>query len=76
MLLGRYKLIRDLSTGAIEMFDVVADPDEETDVSKKLPTERAALAQLLEGWERDMAVHTTCIPTARRSRRRPPGRCP
>ncbi len=58
VLLGRYKLIRDLSTGAIEMFDVVADPDEETDVSKKLPTERAALAQLLEGWERDMAVHS------------------
>jgi arylsulfatase A-like enzyme len=57
VLLGRYKLVRDLSTGSMEMFDVVADPDEKTDVSARHPAERTELAGVLEGWERETSMH-------------------
>ena len=57
VLLGRYKLVRDLQTGLVEMFDIVSEPGEETDVSSKHPIERATLARLLEGWERELALH-------------------
>jgi arylsulfatase A-like enzyme len=57
VLLGHYKLIRDLSTGTVEMFDVAADPEENTDVSSKHPVERAQLGQTLEGWERETSLH-------------------
>jgi len=57
VLIGHYKLIRDLSTGTVEMFDVTADPGEQTDVSAKHPVERRHLGEALEAWERETGAH-------------------
>lgn len=48
---GRYKLVRDLTTGNTGLYDVLADPEEREDLSRRLPSERANLAETLEGWE-------------------------
>jgi arylsulfatase A-like enzyme len=66
VLVTPYKLVRDVSTGSMEMFDIIKDPKEEDDVSAKHPVERTNLGRLLEGWEHDMAAH--------RYGRRPPAR--
>ncbi len=57
VLLGKYKLIRDLSTGVSEMYDIEADPQERTDESSKHPAQRTQLGEALEGWERQMSLH-------------------
>jgi arylsulfatase A-like enzyme len=57
VVLGRYKLVRDLSTRSLEMFDLVADPDEKTDVSAQHPAEWKELRRVLEGWEQETALH-------------------
>jgi hypothetical protein len=66
VLLRGHKFIRDVSTGGTEMFDVKADPEEKHDLSKTLPRERAELADLLEGWEREVGQHAS--PGARSGR--------
>lgn len=48
---GRYKLVRDLGSGTTGLYDVVADPEEREELSRRLPSERARLAEALEGWE-------------------------
>jgi len=58
VVLGHYKLLRDLSTGRLDMFDLAADPDEKTDVSKTLRPERAMLGNILSGWERETSQHS------------------
>jgi choline-sulfatase len=58
VILGRYKLTRDLSTGRPELYDVVGDPDEKTDVGADHPKERDELAGLLEGWQHAMSQHS------------------
>ena len=57
VLVGRYKYLRDIVTGATELYDVTADPEERQDLSGKLPKLRASLAEQLEGWEREIALH-------------------
>jgi len=58
VILGRYKLVRDVSTGRVELYDETTDPDEKTDVSSAHPKERAELGQLVEGWQRETSQHT------------------
>ncbi|HEY8076622.1 MAG TPA: sulfatase-like hydrolase/transferase [Labilithrix sp.] len=48
---GSLKVIRDLSTGGIEMFDVLKDPAEENDLSLAMPEVQAELVDELDAWE-------------------------
>jgi arylsulfatase A-like enzyme len=45
---GRYKLIRDDATGALELYDLERDPDERNDLSSDEPETLARLRDLLE----------------------------
>lgn len=47
---GPLKLIRNLQTGASELFDLAADPGETTDRSEVLPHEREVLARRLDAF--------------------------
>ncbi len=53
VIVGRYKFIRDVSSGISELFDVQDDPREGTDLSVALPRVRAELGELLESWEKE-----------------------
>ena len=48
---GRTKLIRNVSVGTRELFDIVADPGELNDLSKSRPTDVERLSELVDGWE-------------------------
>jgi arylsulfatase A-like enzyme len=48
---GRTKLIRNMSAGTRELFDVGADPDEMSDLSSAMPETRDRLNELIDGWE-------------------------
>ncbi len=45
---GRYKLIRDLETGLLQMFDLAYDLSEEKNLAQKLPEKTAALEAKLD----------------------------
>jgi arylsulfatase A-like enzyme len=45
---GNYKLLKDLETGRIQLFDLANDLSEKTDLSKRLPEKTAALEKLLK----------------------------
>ncbi len=45
-----YKLVRDLSTGGTELFNVEADPAERSDLSETQARERVELEDLLDSW--------------------------
>jgi arylsulfatase A-like enzyme len=48
VLTDRFKYIQDLAAGTHQLFDVIGDPQEETDLSPKLPQKAEELAELLE----------------------------
>ncbi|AKU96355.1 Choline-sulfatase [Labilithrix luteola] len=48
---GRFKLLRDLTTGAEQVFNVDEDPDEVHDLKHHLPDVRKALASYLDTWK-------------------------
>lgn len=47
---GRFKLIRGKESGRIELFDLVADPDEKTNVADQHAEVVQELVQQLDGW--------------------------
>jgi arylsulfatase A-like enzyme len=47
---GRLKLVRDVTTGIEQLYDLDADPGERTNLRRRLPDDRARLAALLESW--------------------------
>ncbi|OUX07342.1 MAG: hypothetical protein CBE00_05305 [Planctomycetaceae bacterium TMED240] len=48
LLNGRYKLVHDLPTKQFELFDLVADPAESTNLAKKLPKKVRELSRRLQ----------------------------
>jgi len=51
----RWKLIRDQETGSCELYDLLADPEERTDLSARHAARVEALEAALEGWRRGLA---------------------
>jgi arylsulfatase A-like enzyme len=51
---GDWKLIEHYEDGRMELFDVKADPSEESDVSAKEPARVAAMRGKLEAWRRSV----------------------
>ncbi|MBL9078101.1 MAG: sulfatase-like hydrolase/transferase [Planctomycetes bacterium] len=49
---GRWKLIEDLGTGAVVLFDLASDPGETTDLAAREPDRARALQQVLAAWRR------------------------
>ena len=49
---NRYKLVRQRPAGAFQLFDIVADPGEETDLAAELPDLRKKLQADLEAWRK------------------------
>jgi hypothetical protein len=47
---GDLKLIVDLESGKVELFDLSTDPDERTDLSDSRPEEVETLRRLVEGF--------------------------
>jgi hypothetical protein len=47
---GRHKLILDVDSGQVELFDLMNDPGEEADLSSSLPTRTEELRRTLEHW--------------------------
>ena len=50
---GSHKLIVDLESGQVELFDLATDPEERVDLSGKRPEQVAALRRLLDGLTSD-----------------------
>ena len=50
----RWKLVYSVKSGAAQLFDLAADPAEQTDVSNRLPVRADAMRQELARWLRDM----------------------
>lgn len=48
LILENYKIVKDLETGAVQLFDLEKDLSEKTDLSKKLPEKAHELEALLE----------------------------
>ena len=48
---GRMKLIRNISAGTRELYDVVADPNEAMNLIEVMPEERDKLTDAIDGWE-------------------------
>jgi arylsulfatase A-like enzyme len=49
VVLGRQKLIRDLTSGGVELFDVIDDPEERDDLAPSHVQRRVELDDLIEG---------------------------
>jgi arylsulfatase A-like enzyme len=47
---GDFKYVRDVATGADQLFDERTDPDEANDLRSRLPEMRGQLATLVEAW--------------------------
>jgi uncharacterized sulfatase len=79
--MGRYKLIEWyegvlLRRGpAVELYDVVADPGETTDLATKMPERAAAMRAKLDAWKSSVGAQemTVRAPSATRSNERSPG---
>jgi arylsulfatase A-like enzyme len=52
---GRYKLLRDTTTGSVALFDMESDPYETTDLSATSPEIAMELTRRLERWESELA---------------------
>lgn len=51
---GRYKLIQKKGEGGIELYDLVSDPNENTDISKTQPQLLSMMEEALASWEYQM----------------------
>ncbi|MFQ5766648.1 MAG: sulfatase, partial [Acidobacteriota bacterium] len=47
---GKYKFIRDLKSGRTELYDLIKDPGERTNLAREKPNIQATLSQRLEEW--------------------------
>lgn len=61
---GRYKLIEYFEDGSIELFDLVADPSETTDIAAARPQDAQRLLEELRRWRTEVGA---AMPTPRRS---------
>ncbi len=48
---GRTMLIRNVSAGTRELFDVINDPNEQTNLAEAMPETRDRLNEAIDGWE-------------------------
>lgn len=58
----RWKLIHNLTFGKYELFDLVADPLEKSDVTSQYATEFADLKQQLDAWQMEQAAYAKDLP--------------
>lgn len=54
---GRYKLVESYETGEVELFDLVDDPGEKNDLSKKDPVRTKSLLAQFRKWQRDVGAN-------------------
>jgi arylsulfatase A-like enzyme len=47
-IVGKHKIVRDEQTGVVELYDIVADPDEQADLAAAEPDRVAALLEVLD----------------------------
>ena len=51
---GQFKLIEDFETGAVELYDLVADEGERNDLSSAQPALADSLRRMLQTWRTDV----------------------
>jgi hypothetical protein len=59
---GRHKLVRDDRSGAVELYDLIADPDERQNLAAERPDLTARLIARLEDWQ--STVGSVAAPSA------------
>ena len=59
---GRWKLIEDFASDSVQLFDLIADPNETTDVAAREPERAAAMRARLRAWRQSVGA---AMPTFR-----------
>ncbi len=50
---GRYKLIENFDDGSVELYDLVADRPEKTDLAGKMKAKATELRAMLNAWQKE-----------------------